>query len=267
MKGAPPASSTSTTSPQDAQRLSLRRRRKKEEERRLLQEARQAAKPDTPFEDPVFRLRVHDERMRRHGIDGSLARPQATGHAMSIEAIKTVMCRLVATDPAFNDPSLLEKPTDIGVGENTGRMSSTLGRTRPSRWARVSTTRLPEVEPDFVACSAHQRGNGTGAEFLAAHKGMVGPASNLLGFWLRHSGAKNYRSGRCTREAPALETDTGGWFSVTALIHRLGAIYGVSNTIHPYSILGIVWGVPQVRFHVGFVTALGRRPAYEFIRA
>lgn len=43
--------------------------------------------------------------------------------------------------------------------------------------------------------------------------------------------------------------------------------YGASNNIHPYFFLGIVSGVPQVRFHAGFVTPPGRRPSFQFICA
>lgn len=113
-------------------------------------------------------------------------------------------------------------------------------------------------------------GNGTGAEFLAARKGMVGYVPKLFGCCRRHAGTRQDRSRRYTLEAPGLKIGIGGWVSVKALLNRIDAIYGVRKHIHVYSayfVLGVVWGVPQVRLHGGFVTAPGRHPSFDFIRA
>lgn len=59
----------------------------------------------------------------------------------------------------------------------------------------------------------------------------------------------------------------GGSACERCVINRLDAVFGVSNKNPPYFILGVVWGVPQVRLHTGFVTAPNRRPSFEFIRA
>lgn len=102
--------------------------KQQKEQRRALREARLAhatAKSHVPFGDPIFRIRVKDERMCRQGIDANLPRPETTGRSTTVEDIKAEVSRLVATDPAFSPPEVFECPSGLNRSALGGLTHST----------------------------------------------------------------------------------------------------------------------------------------------
>lgn len=55
--------------------------------------------------------------------------------------------------------------------------------------------------------------------------------------------------------------------SVQAVLNRLRIIFGVSEAITSDFLLGVVRGVPQIRFQAGFLLSSSSRPEFAYIRA
>lgn len=65
-------------------------------------------------------MRIADERMVTSGIGGMLPEPVSMGSATSAVEHTSHLCRVAATDPAFDGASLFEKASDFSVRDSLG---------------------------------------------------------------------------------------------------------------------------------------------------
>lgn len=166
----------------------------------------------------------------------------ATACSISIGAIKMEMRCLVATDPAFSDPSLFEKPTVVvveGSGEGFRTNLLNLGPDQTpavgTRCCNQSLFRGSRAKFHRPWCEhmgtryrrrVPRRTQGLGRIRFQTCWNLAPTLGHEEGpRWMVHKGGSGPRDGHGR---------VGGWVSVRALLDRLDPSHGLSNKIHAY---------------------------------